>query len=235
MTLASRIEDVGFALVHQALPPDTLEHAIAALEAAGPTNGRAGRRNVTEEIPALRELACTPRLHTIAREVLGDNAFAVRVLLFDKTPGSNWAVGWHQDLAIAVRERVEAPGFFGWSVKAGVPHVHPPGEILERMITLRLHLDDCGEDNGPLRVIPGSHRNGRLTDEQITAAGAPDRSTTCTLAAGGVLVMRPLILHASSPATSPRHRRVLHIEFAANSLPHGLEWYGRLTDAELAR
>jgi ectoine hydroxylase-related dioxygenase (phytanoyl-CoA dioxygenase family) len=227
MTLASRIEMDGFALVENALLQVELAVAIEALDAAGSAKGRAGRRNVTDEIPELRGIACSPRIHAIAQEVLGEGAFVVRVLLFDKTPGANWAVGWHQDSAIAVREKVEAPGFFGWSVKAGVPHVHPPAEILERMVTLRVHLDDCGEDNGPLRVIPGSHRNGRLSDDVITEQ-LTTRETICPLRAGGVLVMRPLILHASSPALAPKHRRVLHLEFAVDALPHGLEWYERV-------
>jgi ectoine hydroxylase-related dioxygenase (phytanoyl-CoA dioxygenase family) len=129
---------------------------------------------------------------------------------------------------IAVRENIETPGFFGWSVKSGVPHVHPPADILERMVTLRLHLDDCREDNGPLRVIPRTHHGDRLSDEEVDGACENNTAVTCPMAAGGVLVMRPLILHSSSPATSPRHRRVLHIEFAADSLPRGLEWYERL-------
>lgn len=228
MTLASRIEENGFALIENALSPESFRAAIAALDASNSTNGRAGRRNVAEEIPAIRKLVSLPQLHAIAREVLGDEAFVVRVLLFDKTPGANWAVGWHQDLAIAVREKIEAPEFFGWSVKSGVPHVHPPREVLEEMVTLRLHLDDCGKDNGPLRVIPGTHRHGRLSDDAINAACAAKSEVVCPLAAGGVLVMRPLLLHASSPSQSPQHRRVLHIEFAAHPLPHGLEWYERL-------
>jgi ectoine hydroxylase-related dioxygenase (phytanoyl-CoA dioxygenase family) len=227
MTLASRINKNGFALVENALSRGELASAVAALDAADSAKGHAGRRNVTEEIPALRKLVCSPRLHAIAGEALGNNGFVVRVLLFDKTPGANWAVGWHQDSAIAVREKVDAPGFFGWSVKAGAPHVHPPAEILERMVTLRVHLDDCGEDNGPLRVIRGSHRKGRLSDEAIAEClFIPE--TVCPLPAGGVLVMRPLVLHASSPALTPRHRRVLHLEFAADPLPYRLEWFERI-------
>src|SRR6266511_2556690 len=114
MTLAFRIDEDGFALVENALSREELKPARDALDAAGSAKGHAGRRNVTDEIPALRELACSPRLHAIAREVLGEDAFIVRVLLFDKTPGANWAVGWHQDSAIAVREKVDAPGCFGW-------------------------------------------------------------------------------------------------------------------------
>jgi hypothetical protein len=227
MTLACRIDEDGIALVENALSQEELGPARDALDAAGSTMGRPGRRNVTDEIPALRELGCSPSLHTIAREVLGKDAFIARVLLFDKTPGANWSLGWHQDSAIAVRAKVDAPGYFGWSVKAGVPHVHPPAEVLERMVTLRVHLDDCGEENGPLRVIRGSHRKGRLSDEAI-AECLLIPETICSLRAGGVLVMRPLVLHASSPALTPRHRRVLHLEFAADPLPYGLEWFERI-------
>jgi hypothetical protein len=227
MTLAQRIEAEGFALIDGVLERSSLRPAIDALDATGSTNGRAGRRNVADDIPAVRELACSPLLHALAGEVLADEPFIVRTLLFDKTPDANWSLGWHQDNAIAVRERVEAPGFFGWSVKVGVPHVHPPAEILERMVTLRVHLDDCGEDNGPLRVIPGSHRNGRLSDEAV-AEWTSKAETICPLQAGGILAMRPLIVHASSPSRVPKHRRVLHLEFAADPLPGGLEWFERI-------
>jgi ectoine hydroxylase-related dioxygenase (phytanoyl-CoA dioxygenase family) len=230
MSLAQRIESDGFALVSDAVSQQSLRRVIDALNAVGTTNGRAGRRNVAEEIPEVRELASAAALHALARQVLLSSSFVVRVLLFDKTASANWSVGWHQDTVIAVRERAEAPGFFGWSVKAGVPHVHPPAEILDKMLTLRVHLDDCGEENGPLRVIPGSHRNGRLSDEAI-ADWVASPEAVCPLRAGGVLLMRPLILHASAPASAPQHRRVLHLEFAADPLPHGLEWYEQIAPA----
>jgi Phytanoyl-CoA dioxygenase (PhyH) len=227
MTLVKGVETDGFAMVEDVLPERLLRPAIDALDTTGSTRRRAGLRNVADEIPAVRELACAAPLHALAREVLGKEPFVVRALLFDKTPDANWAVGRHQDSAIAVREKVETTGFFGWSVKAGVPHVHPPAEILERMVTLRVHLDDCGEDNGPLRVIAGSHRDGRLSDEVITER-VSEPETICPLRAGGVLAMRPLVLHASFPARNPQHRRVLHLEFAADPLADGLEWFEQI-------
>ena len=159
------------------------------------------------------------------------NPFVVRVLLFDKTPGANWAVGWHQDPAIAVREQIDTPGFSGWSLKAGVLHVHPPAEILARMLTLRLHLDPCGPENGPLRVIPGSHSLGRLSEAEIQRHASNSEAVSCTSPRGGVLAMRPLLLHASSPATQPNHRRVLHLEFACDELPVPLQWHEELRSA----
>ncbi|HXI53928.1 MAG TPA: phytanoyl-CoA dioxygenase family protein [Candidatus Saccharimonadales bacterium] len=128
-------------------------------------------------------------------------------------------------LSIAVAERREAPGFRGWSVKQGVLHVQPPADILERMLTLRLHLDDCGPHNGPLRVLGGSHRHGRLSDEAIETLCRKGAEVACLVRAGGVLLMRPLLLHASSRAERPGRRRVLHLEYAASPLPHGLRWF----------
>lgn len=158
------------------------------------------------------------------RSVLGKGARPVRALLFDKTPDANWKVPWHQDLSVAVAERRDVGGFTGWSLKEGVWHVQPPADLLGRMITLRLHLDDCGPDNGPLKVIPGSHREGRLSRERIEWWKTRGEVVECHVQAGGALLMRPLLLHSSSPATKPSHRRVLHVEFAAEPLPEGLRW-----------
>jgi ectoine hydroxylase-related dioxygenase (phytanoyl-CoA dioxygenase family) len=145
-------------------------------------------------------------------------------LFFDKTQHANWPVPWHQDLSLAVQERRDLPGWGKWTVKHGVTHVQPPSEILGRMITLRLHLDDCPTENGPLRLIPGSHGRGILGRDDL-AAEAAKRSKAILAAAGDGLFMRPLILHASSPAQVPHHRRVLHLEFAPKDLlPGELHW-----------
>jgi ectoine hydroxylase-related dioxygenase (phytanoyl-CoA dioxygenase family) len=148
----------------------------------------------------------------------------VRGILFDKLPEANWKVPWHQDLSIAVRGRVDVAGFGPWSVKAGVPHVQPPLPLLENMLALRLHLDDCDAANGPLRVIPRSHTGGRLSPTAIRAWRSQQAAVACLVPRGGALLMRPLLLHASSPALRPGHRRVIHLEFAAEGLPGGLQW-----------
>jgi ectoine hydroxylase-related dioxygenase (phytanoyl-CoA dioxygenase family) len=124
-----------------------------------------------------------------------------------------------------VYKRQDVPGFTGWSVKQDVLHVQPPARVLENMLTLRLHLDDCGADNGPLRVLRGSHLRGRLTDEKIEQCKRDCEEVICLVPRGGVLLMRPLLLHASSPAKHPCHRRVVHLEYAADSLPGRLRWF----------
>lgn len=134
---------------------------------------------------------------------------------------------WHQDLAIAVDERIETAGFGPWSVKEGVVHVQPPPHILARMVTLRLHLDDCTAENGALRVLPGSHGQGELDADAIADWTARQPPVVCEIPKGGALLMRPLLLHASSPAKNPSHRRVLHVEYAAAELPNGLKWSER--------
>jgi ectoine hydroxylase-related dioxygenase (phytanoyl-CoA dioxygenase family) len=209
----------GFAIV-----PSLLTNAEAATlaEAANraytaPRQG--GLRNILHRIPAIRQLATSAAIRNLIQPILGNQAFPVRGILFDKTPDSNWKVPWHQDLTIAVEEKIDTPGFGPWTIKDGAHHVQPPTAILESMLAVRIHLDDCNDDNGPLRVIPGSHTHGRLTAEQIHSL-----AIQCTVARGGALLMRPLLLHASSAATSPRHRRVIHIEFASQPLPGALRW-----------
>ena len=211
----------GFAIIPDAISPVTVNALLRALPSS--FEGRGGLRNPFE-IPPVTEIARTSAVREVAQAILGPTCVAVRGLLFDKTPTANWKVAWHQDLTIAVADRHDIPGFGAWSVKAGVVHVQPPREILERMVAVRLHLDPCGPDNGPLRVLPGSHRHGRLSADAIETLRGQVDTVSCLVPRGGLLVMRPLLLHASSPATTPGHRRVVHIEFATGALPDPLAW-----------
>ena len=187
-----------------------------------------GGRDLLWRIEEVRRLARSRALTDIAETVLGPGAFAVRGLFFDKTPTANWNLPWHQDLTIAVRARREVPGFGPWTRKGGIPHVHAPADLLARMLTIRLHLDDCGPESGPLRVLPGSHASGKFDPGAIAtwSSRAGALAADCLVPAGGAVIMRPLILHASASGTGPGHRRVIHLEYAAEDLPGGLEWYG---------
>ncbi|MFL6229763.1 MAG: phytanoyl-CoA dioxygenase family protein [Pyrinomonadaceae bacterium] len=206
----------GFAVVPQIIEHERISELISALATVGEASGARRRgdiyaiRNLLEVVPALRELAESSRVRSLVEAVLGGNAFVVRALLFDKTPEANWKVAWHQDLSIAVRRRIETDGFGAWSEKAGVTHVQPPAELLRDMLTVRLHLDACDKTNGALKVFPGSHLCGRLGADEIRRWREGARHVECEMAHGGALLMRPLLLHASSPAAKPRHRRVVH-------------------------
>ena len=157
--------------------------------------------------------------------------FAVGATLFDKSPLSNWPVSWHQDLTIAVQEQRELDGWGPWSQKAGVSYVQPPASILDNMLAVRVHLDDCEADAGCLRVMPGSHGLGRLGDAAMAGLRQTGVSVECPVARGGLLLMRPLLVHCSSRAVELAHRRVVHLEYAGVDLPHGLTWHQRVEAA----
>jgi len=215
--LKSLVEQNGFAVVPACLDGATVEHLCKQFD-----DTRYPQRNLLS-VPSVQRLAVSRPVREIMETVLGPKCFAVRAIFFNKTRRSNWKVVWHQDLTIAVRQRSDVDGFGPWTLKAGVLHVQPPAEVMNDMLAIRLHLDESGLDNGPLRVISGSHREGRLSAGQIGSC-EKGNSVTCTVPKGGALVMRPLLLHASSACATPKSRRVIHIEFAAAELPHGLDW-----------
>ncbi len=220
----------GFDTVPVVLSADALDALAAAVEPhlAALAGARGGVRDALT-IPAVRAVA-DGALRALAVEVLGADCVAVNATLFDKTPGRNWKVPFHQDVTIRVRERRDVPGFETWWEKAGVPHCWPTAAVLDGMLALRLHLDDCGPANGPLRVLPGSHTSGVLESAAIDA-WSRDRETACLADRGGVVRMRPLLLHASSAAAAPSRRRVLHVEYAAPELPGGLQWWDAVAAA----
>jgi ectoine hydroxylase-related dioxygenase (phytanoyl-CoA dioxygenase family) len=150
----------------------------------------------------------------LASQFVGATPIPFRATLFEKSEQMNWLVAWHQDVALPIKERFDDPDWGPWSVKDGVQFVRATASALERVIALRLHLDDSTSTNGPLRVIPASHRGGLLSAEQISERAAVEPPLECTVPSGGVIAMRPLLIHASSKSTDNRPRRVLHIEYA---------------------
>jgi hypothetical protein len=181
-------------------------------------------RNLLHLSPVIRDLACSAKVRSLAEGILQGSALAVRATLFDKTAGANWLVPWHQDLTVCVETRLDVPGYGPWTRKAGVWHVQPPVSILERMVSVRIHLDDCDESNGALRVLPGTHKLGRLNAAQIAEQQRITASVSCVVDAGGLVLMRPLLIHASSAAGKATHRRVVHIDYASCPLDGGLHW-----------
>ena len=215
----NEVEQHGFSVVPGAIEAAEQQELLSTL---GPVFG-AGRRGLLA-LPTVAELARSPRLLDFIRPHLPSEPIPVRAIYFDKSPDTNWLVPWHQDLTLALRARAEVPGFGPWSTKDGIPHVQAPIELLQQMLAVRLHLDDADESNGALRVLPGSHRLGRLSSERVQELRRQQSAFVCAVSAGDALLMRPLLLHASSRSTSTRHRRVLHIEYAAFTLPNELEW-----------
>jgi ectoine hydroxylase-related dioxygenase (phytanoyl-CoA dioxygenase family) len=218
--MADQIADQGFAILPSGLSTTELDALQDLFIEAGH-----GQRNLLA-LPAIRALAESPAIRTPVTHLIGSQARAVRGLFFDKTADANWKVTWHQDLTIAIADRpadFADPTYGPWSIKAGIAHVQPPIAILEQLLTVRLHLDAADATNGALNVLPGSHRSGRLSGEEIQAWRSRE-AVCCVADRGDLLLMRPLLLHASATASHPSHRRVIHIEYAAIDLPSPLEW-----------
>jgi ectoine hydroxylase-related dioxygenase (phytanoyl-CoA dioxygenase family) len=216
-----KVEKCGFAVLQQCISRGTHESLAGAINA-----DEHGARNLLANA-VVRSFACSDALRKPVVSVLGQSCFAVRGIFFNKNSNANWKVTWHQDCVIAVREKVEIEGWGPWSRKAGVTHVRPPAPIVQQMLAIRIHLDDCGQDNGPLRVIPGTHIGGFLSDRQIQD-WPKDAAVTCAVSRGDAILLRPLLLHASSTASQPSNRRVIHLEFAAHELPNGATWHDRV-------
>ena len=183
-------------------------------------------RNLLNVAPVVREFADSDVVRRLVEPVAGKNVQVVRAIFFDKTPEANWKVPFHQDLTITVREQKEVDGFTAWTRKADIFHVQPSVSVLENIVSLRVHLDDTDESNDALRVVVGSHRFGRLSAAEIQQMKIKGEIVTCRVEKGGAMLMRPLLLHASSAATNALHRRVLHFEFSSAELPESLEWFG---------
>jgi ectoine hydroxylase-related dioxygenase (phytanoyl-CoA dioxygenase family) len=226
--IEDQIANQGFAILPSGLSAPELDALQDLFIEAGH-----GQRNLLA-LPAIRALAKSPHLGNPVTTILGPKARSVRGLFFDKTADANWKVTWHQDLTIAVADRpvdFTDPTYGPWSIKAGIPHVQPPIEILAQLLTVRLHLDAADARNGALTVLPGSHQSGRLSGEEIQAWRSQE-AVCCVADRGDLLLMRPLLLHASGTASHPNHRRVIHIEYAAIDLPPPLKWQADRTQSQ---
>ena len=222
---SQHFEEHGYAITGPVLSTVEVAHLIALIEQNITTEPkRGGVRDIMRRLPELRAVAYQPSVLSLAKQVLRAEPSVVRSTLFDKTDAANWKVPWHQDVTIAVNERVEVKGFGPWSIKEGIVHVQPTTEVLQRIVTIRVHLDPCPASNGALRVMPGSHKLGRIDQNDAPTHVDEARAFTCEVNSGAALVMRPLLLHASSPSAHPIHRRVLHFDFATGDLPSSLQW-----------
>lgn len=219
--LLKAVERDGYAVIPRCLDDPLIKQLSESLD-----DTQYGQRNLLRE-PIIQKLARSHEVRGVITPVIGPNCFAVKGTLFNKTQKSNWKVPWHQDLTITVQEWIEAEGFGPWTIKGGVVNVQPPEDVLRGILAVRIHLDANDHQNGPLRVLPGSHKHGRLTAEQITNWDKTE-SVECLVPKGGALLMRPLLLHASSACLLPKSRRVIHLEYSSADLPKGLRWQTRI-------
>ena len=218
--MPERFQENGFAIVPAVI---TAQECDTLLRCIAPVEHLSGSSRIALHQPWCDALAERLRRHPVLSGLLPQDSVAVQCTYFEKSRARNWLVPIHQDLSIPVAERVDSPALCGWSEKEGALFVQPPADVLEQMIAVRLHLEDCGEDDGPLRVEPGTHVHGRIGPAEA-AQRHSSAEVTCSVDAGGAVVMRPLLLHASSKASGTGLRRVLHFLFGPPALPYGLKW-----------
>lgn len=215
MNPEKQIREEGYAIIPGVFGNKRILDFTEELNARNPPRSRAGVRHAMR-LQVVATFAQDPRLVGIAEEILGNKTFPFKATLFDKSPTANWLVVWHQDTALPLRERNEVPGWGPWSVKDGLIYAHAPESALSQVLALRVHLDDSTAENGPLRVLPRTHTLGVLTDDELHELSSRIAAVDCLSPSGGVLAMRPLIVHASSKSQSDSFRRVLHIEYASS-------------------
>lgn len=226
-SIITEFEQNGFALIRNPFSIDQINKLTDAIEKFREectSAMSAGFRNLLKQCPEVRKFANSKEIRDIVVALQDENTKPIRSIFFDKTPASNWYVTWHQDLSIAVEQRIETEGFGPWTVKDGTTHTQPPREVLEQIVSLRIHLDPCPKENGAIKFVAGSHNNGILDPANVPKIIETSTATCCEAEKGDVIIMRPLILHSSSKSTTPDHRRVLHLEFSAATLPHGLSF-----------
>jgi ectoine hydroxylase-related dioxygenase (phytanoyl-CoA dioxygenase family) len=223
------IEKNGFTIINNIFTEDEIAHLITIIQKADSSNDTFRKtkdlfaiRQFLKEVPDIVPFILTQKLSSIIAPLFGTDYAVVKSIYFDNPGDSNWFVAYHQDLTISVNQKIDIAGFGPWTVKQNQYAVQPPLSILENNFTIRIHLDDTDENNGALRVIPGSHKKGIYRAETIN--WNEESEVVCSVLKGGIMIMRPLLLHASSRTNNNHKRRVAHIEFSNQQLPSPLLW-----------
>jgi ectoine hydroxylase-related dioxygenase (phytanoyl-CoA dioxygenase family) len=224
-----QIADNGFVVFEDIYAPDEIKNIESIINRADrskksfrQTADLFAIRQFLKELPEVKPLVFNQKLRSIVEALFGNGYFVVKSIYFDKPEKSNWFVAWHQDLTISVDKKLDVSGYSSWTVKQDQFSVQPPIEIIKDIFTVRIQLDETDENNGALKVIPGSHLKGIYRAENIDWSS--EKEITCNVKRGGVMIMRPLLMHASDRTTSNITRRVIHIEFSKAKLPIGLNW-----------
>jgi ectoine hydroxylase-related dioxygenase (phytanoyl-CoA dioxygenase family) len=226
------IQNQGFAIINNVFDEKEINDLLLTITKAVEADSTQSTFRKTDDLFAIRQFfkaipTCldkvfTAKLNSIISELFGDEYFVVKAIYFDKPENSNWFVSYHQDLTISVDKKTELTGFGPWTTKQNQFAVQAPLAILEDNFTIRIHLDKTNQDNGALKIIPQSHLKGIYRPENID--WTIEKETICNVEKGGIMIMKPLLLHSSGRTTNKLKRRVLHLEFSRKSLPENLQW-----------
>lgn len=218
------IHEYGIEIKKDFIPASIINVIKSEIDSSEEECPKHGIRNAEKKFNKIHNLVNSEAFILLATSILGSSPNIVRVIYFDKTPNKNWLVTWHQDKTVALNTKKEIEGWGPWSIKDGTNHVQPPLEVLNQMVTFRLHLDDADENNGCLKVIPGSHKMGILSQTELTKIVNSYEPYLCKVQEGDLVLMKPHILHSSSKSTNPCNRRVVHVEYSNYQLPGNLKW-----------
>lgn len=232
MNYTSEINSEGFAIINNIYSENEIEKLISLIEDVTENDSENATfrksqdlfaiRQFHKEVPETLDFIFNENLKEIIESNFGSGYFITKSIYFDKPEKSNWFVAYHQDLTISVNKKIEAANFENWTVKQNQFAVQPPKEILEDNFTIRIHIDKTTKNNGALKVINNSHSKGILRIENLNFE--TEKETICEVEKGGIMIMKPLLFHASNKTTNNERRRVIHIEFSKQQLPAGLEW-----------
>lgn len=227
------IQENGFTVINNIFSEDEIEkisEVIQNIDTSKETFRKSedlfGIRQFLKEVPDVKDLIFNKNLKTIIEEIFGEKYFVVKSIYFDKPEKSNWYVAYHQDLTISVDKKIDLENFGPWTTKQNQFAVQPPLDILENIFTIRIHLDETDENNGALKVVPKSHAKGIYRPETID--WNVETENICNVEKGGIMIMKPLLLHGSNRTTNGKKRRVIHIEFSDKELPEVLNWSERI-------
>jgi ectoine hydroxylase-related dioxygenase (phytanoyl-CoA dioxygenase family) len=232
MKYIDEINADGFTIIDNVYNESEIEKLISIIESS--TENKAEKttfrksedlfaiRQFHKEIPETLDYIFNQNLKNIIQSNFGENYFITKSIYFDKPEKSNWFVAYHQDLTISVDKKIDVKNFENWTTKQNQFAVQPPKEILEKNFTIRIHIDKTTKDNGALKVINSSHSKGIYRVENMDLKN--EKETICEVDKGGIMIMKPLLFHASNKTTNNERRRVIHIEFSNLELPNGLEW-----------
>ncbi|EJG00418.1 MULTISPECIES: phytanoyl-CoA dioxygenase family protein [Flavobacterium] len=232
MIHSKQIDSEGFSIINNVFTENEIENLISLIDNKTKNDSDNSTFRKSEDLFAIRQFhkevpetlpfIFNEKLQNIIESIFGKGFFITKSIYFDKPEKSNWFVAYHQDLTISVDQKIEIENFENWTVKQNQFAVQPPTEILENNFTIRIHIDKTTKNNGALKVINNSHSKGILRIENLDFE--KEKETICEVEKGGIMIMKPLLFHASNKTTNNERRRVIHIEFSKQQLPNGLEW-----------
>ena len=232
MIHSKQIDSEGFSIINNVFTENEIENLISLIDNKTKNDSDNSTFRKSEDLFAIRQFhkevpetlpfIFNEKLQNIIESIFGKGFFITKSIYFDKPEKSNWFVAYHQDLTISVDQKIEIENFENWTVKQNQFAVQPQAEILENNFTIRIHIDKTTKNNGALKVINNSHSKGILRIENLDFE--KEKETICEVEKGGIMIMKPLLFHASNKTTNNERRRVIHIEFSKQQLPNGLEW-----------